>query len=93
MPNPGNASGDLLDRIQTRSHLEEVNHFLLHDEGEIIEAPGKLSLVWVDPIRDTRRFLAVKAAGDDQILVNGRRFPASAEGLRRGLRACLSGQG
>ncbi len=81
---------DPLANIQTRRHLEEVNLHILHGEGEIIELPGKYSLVWTDPARDLRRFLSVKIAGEDQIMVNGRRYPATEAGLRQGLRTCLS---
>lgn len=83
-------TSDPLAYIQTRRHLEEVNTHILRGEGEIIEVPGKLSLVWTDPVTDMRRFLSVKAAGDEEIMVNGRRYPASEAGLRQGLRACLA---
>jgi hypothetical protein len=79
-----------LERIQTRRHLEDVNAYILHNEGEIVEAPGKLSLVWTDSTWNIKRFLAVKAAGEQEILVNGRRYPATEAGLRQGLRACLA---
>ncbi len=81
---------DPLANIQTRRYLEEVNAHILHGEGEIIELPGKYSLVWTDPARDLRRFLSVKVAGEDQIMVNGRRYPATESGLQQGLRACLA---
>ena len=84
---------DPLANIQARRYLEEVNQYILQGSGEIIEAPGKLSLVWTDPIWDLKRFLAVKAAGDDGILVNGRRYPATETGLQQGLRACLAEMG
>lgn len=80
---------DPLEGVQARRHLEEINRFLLHGEGEIIDAPGKLSLVWTDALWNAQRFLSVKAAGDEILLINGRRYPASAEGLRAGLRAAL----
>jgi hypothetical protein len=83
-------TSDPLETTQARRYLEEVNHHILRDEGEIIEVPGKLSLVWTDPVRDIRRFLSVKVAGDDQIMVNGRRYPATETGLKKGLRACLA---
>jgi hypothetical protein len=82
-------TGDPLAYIQTRRYLEEVNRHVLHGAGEIIETPGKLNLVWTDPARDIQRFLSVKVAGADQILVNGRRYPATETGLQQGLRACL----
>ncbi len=81
---------NLLARIQARRHLDDINHYILHDEGEIITAPGKLSLVWTDPALQSQRFLSVKAAGADQILINGRRYPASESGLQQGLKACLT---
>ena len=80
---------DPLARLQTRRFLEEINQHLLHGEGEILEVPGKLSLVWTDPVYDQQRFLAVKAAGDDLILINGKRYPATERGLKDGLVACL----
>jgi hypothetical protein len=82
-------SADLLERIQTRKYLEELNHYLLHDEAEFIEAPGKLGLVWVDPLFNVKRYLSVKAADGNQILINGRRHPATEKDLQRGLIACL----
>ncbi len=81
---------DPLAGIQTRRYLEEVNQHILHGEGEIIELPGKYSLVWTDPVRELRRFLSIKVAGEDQIMVNGRRYPATEAGLQQGLRACLA---
>ena len=83
-------TNQILARIQTRRHLEDINHYVLHDEGQIMAAPGKLSLVWTDPALQSQRFLSVKAAGADQILVNGRRYPASEAGLQQGLKACLA---
>ncbi len=85
-----NETSDPLALIQTRRHLEEVNAFILHGEGEIVEVPGKLSLVWTDPVTDMRCFLSIKAAGDEEVFVNGRRYPATEAGLRQGLRACLA---
>ncbi len=83
-------TSDLLESIQARHHLEQVNHFILHDEGEILASPGKLSLVWNDPVRDVQRYLSVKVAGEDQIMINGRRYPATEDSLRQGLRSCLA---
>ncbi len=83
-------TNDPLAHIQTRRHLEEVNTHILRGEGEIVEVPGKLSLVWTDPVTDTRQFLSVKTAGETEIMINGRRYPASETGLRQGLRACLA---
>lgn len=80
---------DPLARCNALRHLQEINRFILHDEGEILQAPGKISLVWTDPVRDLKRYLAVKAAGEDLVLINGRRCPATPEGLREGLRAFL----
>ncbi len=79
-----------LDLIQTRRYLEEVNHYLLNDKGEVRDAPGKFTLVWYNSALNLERFLAVKAAGEDQILVNGRRYPATEKGLKEGLVTCLS---
>ncbi len=84
-------TSDLLANIQARRHLEAVNFHILHGDGEIREAPGKLSLVWTDPVTDTQRFIAIKTAGDDQIMINGRLYAATEGGLRQGLRAYLSG--
>jgi hypothetical protein len=80
---------DPLARCNAMLHLQEINHFLLRDAGEILEVPGKLSLVWTDPVLDRKRYLAVKAAGEDQVQVNGRLYPATAAGLQAGLRASL----
>lgn len=82
-------ANDPLERIHVRQHLEQINRFLLHGLGEITELPGKISLVWTDPKYDEPRYLAVKAAGDDGILINGRRYPASEEALQSGLRSNL----
>lgn len=80
-------ANDPLGRIRVRQHLEQINHFLLHDQGEISEAPGKFTLVWSDPKYGEPRYLAVKAAGDDGVLINGRRYPASEGALQQGLRS------
>lgn len=83
-------SGDPLETIQARRCLDEINAFILHGAGEIVSAPGKISLVWHDPAYDAQRYLAIKPAGDDQVMVNGRRYPASEAGLKRGLKLCLA---
>lgn len=80
---------DPLAHIQTRRHLEEINHHLLNEMGEIVESPGKISLVWTDPVYDQKRYIAVKAAGDSQVMINGRLYPATEDGLEKGLHACL----
>ena len=81
---------DVFETIQAQRYLEEVNNFILHNEGEIMFSPGKMSLVWVDVTWNIKRFLAIKLASDQQILVNGRRYPATEAGLKQGLVACLS---
>jgi hypothetical protein len=81
--------GDLLENIHARLLLEEINHFVLHGAGSISEAPGKLSLVWDDPSGAGQRFVAIKASGDTEILVNGRRYPGTVDGLKSALRASL----
>jgi hypothetical protein len=83
-------TSDTLARIEARRFLEEINHYLLHDTGDIIESPGKISLVWPGPHGDGQHFLAVKPAGDENILINGRRYPATEEGLKQGLLANLT---
>lgn len=83
-------TGDVLKQIQARRYLEEVNTYILHGAGEILELPGKISLIWSDPDRQLKQFLAVKAAGSDEIFVNGRRCPATEEGLKQALRKSLS---
>ncbi|NLG99384.1 MAG: hypothetical protein GX491_18670 [Chloroflexi bacterium] len=80
----------MLKRIQARRYLEEVNTYILHGAGEILELPGKISLIWSHPGQQLTQFLSVKAAGSDEILVNGRRCPATEEGLKQGLRKSLS---
>lgn len=81
---------DPLNRIQARRYLEDVNQYILQGDGEILEVPGKLSLVWTDPVTSLKRYIAVKPAGEDGILVNGRRYPATEPGLQQALRACLA---
>jgi hypothetical protein len=81
---------DPLAGIQARQHLEQVNEFVLHGAGEIADAPGKLSLVWIDAQSNIQHYLAIKAAGEDILLINGRRYSASVEGLREGLRDALA---
>lgn len=81
---------DIFEAIQVRRCLEEVNNFILHNEGEIMFSPGKISLVWMDPAWDIKRFLAIKLASNQQILINGRRYPATEAGLKQGLVACLA---
>lgn len=82
---------EILDEIQAFRFLQEVNHYILHNEGEILTAPGKISLVWTDPRSAVKRFLSVKIASDQQVLINGRRYPATVAGLKQGLAASLAG--
>lgn len=83
-------TSDPLARLSARRFLEEINHHILHDAGEILESPGKLSLVWPGSHGDGQHFLAIKPAGEADILINGRRYPATEEGLKQGLRTGLS---
>jgi hypothetical protein len=82
-------SADLLESIHTEHLLKEVNHYILGDAGEIMHSPGKVTLVWTDPLWEIKRYLAVKVSGADAVLINGRRYPATIEGLQQGLVACL----
>jgi hypothetical protein len=76
---------DPLARVQARRYLEELNHHILMDEGEIVELPGKISLVWTPRGSQYQRFLAVKSAGETEININGRRYPATVDGVKKGL--------
>jgi hypothetical protein len=82
-------TADLFSKIQVRRRLEEINQYILHGEGEILEVPGKISLVWMDEVIDSQRFLAIKPAGDHEILINGRRYPATEQDLKKGLLSSL----
>lgn len=79
----------LIERINVRLYLNDINHYILHDAGEIMESPGKLSLVWTDSLWNIRRYLSVKLSGDNHILINGKRYPATEEALKQGLITCL----
>ncbi len=81
---------DPLARIQALRCLEEINRHILHGEGEIVSLPGKLSLVWTPAGNDLQRFLAIKAAGESEIYINGRRYPATEDGVKKGLVEILS---
>lgn len=74
-----------IENLQARKYLEEINRFILHGEGEIHESPGKISLVWEAASGQGSRFLSIKLAGDNDLNINGRRFPASEAGLKQGL--------
>jgi hypothetical protein len=76
---------DPFNHIRARQHLEEVNEWILGGQGEIMEVSGKLSLVWTDPVVDEQRYLAIKPAGEQDILINGRRYPATEEALKQAL--------
>ncbi len=78
-------TSDPFRHIRARQRLEEVNEWILGGQGEILEAPGKLTLVWTDPVYDEQRYLAIKPAGEEDILINGRRYPATEAGLKQGL--------
>jgi hypothetical protein len=82
-------TADLFTQIQVRRRLEEINEFILHGEGEIVEASGKISLIWTDNDVETQRFLAIKPAGENEILINGRRYPATEQDLKKGLLSLL----
>ena len=84
------ADHDLLEVIQAFRFLQEVNTYILHNEGEILTVPGKMSLVWMDHRLERKRFLAVKVATGHQLIINGRRYPATEAGLKQGLAACLA---
>ncbi|MBE0698027.1 MAG: hypothetical protein IH586_13980 [Anaerolineaceae bacterium] len=75
--------------IKVRRWLEEINQYILHGEGEIREVSGKISLVWMDEDENTQRFLALKPAGEDKILINGRRVPATEADVKKGLLSLL----
>lgn len=83
------SDSSLIERIKVRLYLNEINHYILHDAGEIIESPGKLSLVWTDPLWNIKRYLSVKLSGENQLLINGKRYPATEESLKQGLVTCI----
>jgi hypothetical protein len=80
---------DIFISTKAKRWLEEINQYILHGEGEIREVPGKISLVWTDEDENAQRFLAVKPAGDHEILINGRRFPATEADVKKGLLSLL----
>jgi hypothetical protein len=83
-------SSDPLQKVHARRLLEEINHFILHHDGEILEAPGKLSLVWYAENREQQRFISLKPAGENELYINGRRYPAMEQEVKKGLLAALS---
>ncbi len=78
-------TSDPFSHIRARQRLEEVNEWILGGQGEILEVPGKLTLVWTDPVYDEQRYLAIKPAGEEDIIINGRRYPSTEAGLKQGL--------
>lgn len=79
----------LFTRLHVKRWLEEINQFILKGQGEIIEVPGKISLVWTDVIFDQQRYIAIKPAGDEEVMINGRRFLANEPEVKKGIIALL----
>jgi hypothetical protein len=82
----------ILAMIGARELLDQVNHHVLYDRGEITMAKGAIRLVWTDQ-RETAvtRGIMITVQDTETIMINGVPFPATREAAREGLISCLKG--
>jgi len=82
----------ILAMIGARELLDQVNHHVLNDRGEITIAKGAIRLVWTDQ-RETAvtRGIMITVQDAETIMINGVPFPATREATREGLISCLKG--
>lgn len=84
------APDKLLSAIGARSLLIEVNKRWLSDLGTLEETPNGLRLWWIAvPGSGVHRELVVKVVDSNSIMVNDMPFPATYEGVKRGILAAL----
>jgi hypothetical protein len=82
----------ILAMIGARELLEQVNHHVLNDRGEITSAKGAIRLVWTDQENTVvTRGIMITVQDSDTIMINGVPFPANREAARQGLISCLKG--
>jgi hypothetical protein len=81
---------DPLEEIGTRELLEQINRHLLQDKGKISVGKEAMRIQWTDPRKDhVQRGITIQAQDASTLLINGQPFPATPEGVKTGLVACL----
>jgi hypothetical protein len=82
----------ILAMIGARGLLDQVNHHVLNNRGEITVAKGAIRLVWTDQEDTTvTRGIMITVQDTETIVINGVPFPANREAAREGLISCLKG--
>jgi hypothetical protein len=81
---------DVLEEIEARKLLDQVNKYRLHNQGHIAAAPGELRLLWQDGGQN--RQIRVTVLDADTLEVNGKKVPATAEGVKKGIVTTLTKQ-
>lgn len=77
----------VLQDIDARSFLEQVNQYTLRNAGTIEDSPGELHLAWPGPAGMHR--ITIAAVDQETLMINGQSFPASPEGVKQGIVATL----
>lgn len=77
----------VLQDIDARTFLEQVNQFTLRNSGTIEDGPGELCLTWPSPAGTHK--ITITAVDQETLLINGQSFPASPEGVKQGIVATL----
>jgi len=82
----------ILAMIGARELLDQVNHHVLNNRGEIMVAKGAIRLVWIDQENTVvTRGIMITVQDTETIMINGVPFPATREAAREGLTSCLKG--
>lgn len=74
---------NVLDELDVRVFLAQVNKFRLKDQGYITDAAGEISLLWQTGINSHQ--IRVAVVNDTTIEINGDYFPATEAGLKQGI--------
>ncbi|NIM93294.1 MAG: hypothetical protein GTO18_06245 [Anaerolineales bacterium] len=83
----------ILAAVGARQLLEQVNRHVLEGTGELAQGKGAIRLVWSDPESGTARSIMIRIQDSQTLLINGRPFPATREGIQQGLVTLLKGMG
>jgi hypothetical protein len=83
------AKTDMLIAIGARTLLQDVNRFLLKEIGTIKEVPNELSLEWPALASNSNYSIHIQLLNHQQVLVNGKTFPATHDGVKIGIATAI----
>ena len=81
---------ELLRTINARLYLEQVNQQICKKQGQITETFTQIELKWPGfKSESSHDKITIKAISQNAISINGKRWPATEEDVKKGLIVCL----